>query len=130
MSWWFCRWFYSVLLGSIDASDGRVGSLQAGPLVIHPIFYFFGNQIYGTMFKLIGEEMVPYEHSELQKWALSFPSILPLLPFAPDRADPSPSLSARLVQGCSLDRSVPLRQKGAWDCLVSFHSIALFGLDK
>jgi len=40
---------------------------QAGPLVIHPIFYFFGLHIYGGLAKLGGETLVPFEHSDMQK---------------------------------------------------------------
>jgi hypothetical protein len=41
--------------------------LQLGPLIIHPIFFFFHNQIFGLIFSLIGERMVPYETSEMQR---------------------------------------------------------------
>lgn len=40
---------------------------QAGPLFIHPFFYVFGNQIYGAIFSALGFQMIPYEHSNLQK---------------------------------------------------------------
>jgi hypothetical protein len=47
---------------------------QAGPLVIHPLFYFFGQQIYGGIARLAGERLVPYEHSNMQKYVLPDPS--------------------------------------------------------
>ncbi|CED85524.1 Steroid reductase required for elongation of the very long chain fatty acids [Phaffia rhodozyma] len=41
----------------------------AGPLVIHPLFFFYGRQIFGTIFSILGEQIVPYEHSAMQKTA-------------------------------------------------------------
>ncbi|KAL7411924.1 3-oxo-5-alpha-steroid 4-dehydrogenase-domain-containing protein [Mrakia frigida] len=42
----------------------------AGPLIIHPLFYFYGQQIYGGLAKIAGETLVPFEHSDVQKVAL------------------------------------------------------------
>lgn len=45
----------------------RLHSSQLGPLLIHPLFFFGHNYLFGAFFRLFGERMVHYETSSMQR---------------------------------------------------------------